>query len=213
MPSHSSKSVLYTPLTDELTTDKYIDKQKATQVFNFFSQCPLFRWRDANNDCEDRANAICILLDHWNIPNYKGWVFSGYFLNRESGSLINSWNYHVAALLPVLENQQVVYYIIDPATSIQLLTIEDWATSITDMPFSYHFIRNSAYYIFPVKVKKDPWFKRNKRNYRWTMQGLSGINGVSSIGKVQLTFMKKRVKNAERAFNKLKCNKPLFDNY
>src|SRR4051794_10866211 len=208
MDSHSSKSLFYAPLTDKLIADKHIDKQQATQLFNFFMQCPLFRWRDANNDCEDRANAICMLLDEWGIPNYKGWVFSGYFLKRESGSLINSWNYHVAALLPVLENQQLIYYIIDAATSIQLVTIEDWASNITNIPFSYHFIRNSAYYIFPTKVEKDPWFKRNKRNYGWTMQGLSGINGVSSIGKAQLTFMKKRVKKAELAFNKLNCDKP-----
>jgi hypothetical protein len=211
MASFTSKTLLYQPFTDELNTEKTITKSHAEEIFHFFKQCKLFRWKDANNDCEDRANAICILLDEWNIPNYKAWVFSGWFLNKGTGSLNNTWNYHVAPLLPVHSDDLIKYFVLDPATTDDLITIEAWAANITASPFSYHFIRDSSYYIFPSgKIEKDNWYKRNKRNYRWTMQGLSGINAVSPKGKAQLSFAKHRVKSAELAFTQLKCNKPHF---
>jgi hypothetical protein len=103
-------------LSDEILSGNAITKQVAEKLFVFFKNCPLFRWADANNDCEDRANAICILLDQWEMQNGKGWVFSGYVF-KKTGFLKNLWKYHVAALLPVREGDEVTYYIIDPATS------------------------------------------------------------------------------------------------
>jgi hypothetical protein len=196
-------------LSDEIETDKVITKEQAEKLFTFFKDCPTFRWPDANNNCEDRANAICILLDEWKIQNGKGWVFSGYVF-KKTGYLKNLWKYHVAALLPVQEGVAINYYIIDPATSGKLVLIEDWAANITDNPHSYYLIKDGNYYIFsPGKIEKDNWYKRNKRNYNWTMQGLSGINGVSSKGKAQLSFNKKKVLKTERLFKELKKLKPV----
>jgi hypothetical protein len=209
MSAPQPNTIFHQLLSDELAVDKSIPRDEADRLFNFFKSCELFRWSDANNDCEDRANAICLLLDAWHIPNYKGWVFSGYFLKRENSNLTNNWNYHVAALLPVQENDEIKYYIIDPATADHLITIEDWASIVTHSPFSYHVIKSADYYIFPSnKIEKDKWHKRDKRNHRWTMQGLSGINGVSSVGKAQLSFKKHRVKRTEMLFNKLKEQSP-----
>jgi hypothetical protein len=206
-----SKAIFSHYLSDELNDSKHITKECAESIFNFFKQNKLFRWRDANNDCEDRANAICMLLDYWNIPNYKGWIFSGYFYKKQAGSLTNNWNYHVAALLPVSEDGGIKYYVIDPATAETLTTIDLWAHNICYIPYCYYFIKHSHYYIFPSrKIEKDNWYKRNKRNFSWTIQGLSGINGVSSIGKAQLSFKKALVKAADRSFNKLKQTKPEF---
>lgn len=198
------KKTLYDyALSDELKTDKAISKQQAEKLFTYFKSNPLFRWQDANNDCEDRANAICILLDEWKIQYGKGWVFSGYVF-KKIGYLKNLWKYHVAALLPVKEGEEINYYIIDPATSGKLITIEEWAANVTDNPHSYHLIKNGNYYIFhPRKIEKNNWYKRNKGNYNWTMQGLSGINGVSSKGKAQLAFNKKRLLKTEKLFKEL----------
>lgn len=180
----------------------------AKKLFTFFKESTTFRWSDANNNCEDRANAICILLDEWKIPNGKGWVFSGYVF-KKIGYLKNLWKYHVAALLPVQEGSVINYYIIDPATSGELLLIEDWAANITDNPHSYYLIKKGVYYIFKAgNIEKDNWFTRSRRNYNWTLQGLSGINGVSSKGKAQLTFNKKKVIKTEARFKELKKNKP-----
>ena len=197
-------------LSDVIETEKVITKEQAEKLFIFFKECTTFRWYDANNNCEARANAICILLDEWKIQNGKGWVFSGYVF-KKTGYLKNLWKYHVAALLLVQEGTTINYYIIDPATSDELITIVDWAANITDNPFSYYLIKKGDYYIFQAgKIEKDNWYKRNKRNYNWTVQGLSGINGVSSKGKAQLSFNKKKVLKTELLFKELKKLKPAF---
>ena len=197
--------------SDIVPEDSVIKKTVAESLFNFFRENTLFRWQDANNDCEDRANAICMLLDQWQVPNYKGWVFSGNFLLNIEGSLINNWNYHVAAIVPVEENGAVNFYVIDPATLPGVDTILNWASNITDVPFCHYLIKWSDYYIFPKeKIKKDNWHKRNSQNYKWTMQGLSGINGVSKIGKAQICFNKSRIKRTEERFKHLLRNPPDF---
>lgn len=199
-------------LADEPIGGIALSKAVAQNVFVFFKNSPLFRWSDANNDCEDRANAICLLLDAWGIANYKAWVFGGNFRRREAGELTNNWKYHVAAALPVQERDGVVYCVIDPATSAELISIDQWALQITGSGKSYYFIKHNNYYIFPSEdVTKTNWHKRNKRNYRWTMQGLSGINGVSPKGRAQLAFETGRVKKTEEAFKKLKNNRPVFE--
>jgi hypothetical protein len=106
-----SKTVFDSNLSDEITEDFFMSKAEADTVFDYFKTNPIFLWKDVHN-CEDRAEAIAILLTHWNIPHYKGWVFSGFFLKNQTGSLANWWNYHVATTLPVKENNSIVYYVI-----------------------------------------------------------------------------------------------------
>ena len=196
-------------LSDIVLETKTVSKEQAQQIFNYFKNHPLFRWSDANNDCEDRANAICILLKEWNVPNYKGWVFGGAYLKRQEGSLMNLWNYHVATALPVDENGEIAFYIIDPATSPQLEHISTWAEKVTDMACSYYLIKDSNYYIFPpYKLFRDNWYRQNKQNFKWTIQGLAGINGVSKSGQAAVAFNKHRIKNTEKEFRKLKYRKP-----
>lgn len=206
----ATKTIFETRLSDQVEAGKFISLEQAKQLFSFFKYHPLFRWKDANNDCEDRANAICMLLEEWKIPNYKGWVFSGYVFNR-TGYLHNLWKYHVAASIPVQKGITVENYILDPATTSRLLSAEEWADNVTDNPSSYYFLKKGFYYIFhPQKIERDNWYKRNKRNYNWTIQGLSGINGLSATGKAQLSFNKKKVIQIEKLFKELKNNKPSF---
>lgn len=203
------KTLFDQSISDEIGTGNSISKAEIEKLFSFFKACKTFRWQDANNDCEDRANAICLLLDEWKIPNGKGWVFSGYVFNK-IGYLKNLWRYHVAATLPLMENGEIVYYIIDPATNEHLTTVADWAANVTDNPHSYYIIKKGEYYIFnEKKIKKNNWYKRNKGNYNWTMQGLSGINGISSKGKAQLAFKKNKVRKTKKDFNELRYQNPL----
>ena len=197
-------------LADEQLPAEPVTRQEAEAVFTYFKDSPLFRWSDANNDCEDRANAICILLHAWGYPYYKAWVFSGAFRQRDWGDLTNCWNYHVAALLPVQLEQELIFYVIDPATSPSLVPIDQWALQITASGTSYHFIKKGDVYIFPpATILRDNWYRWNKRNFNWTMQGLSGINGVSQRGRAQLAFNKQRVERTLRAFRKIRCERPL----
>lgn len=205
----SFKAIYEPMLSDIVLNTPTISKTEAEKIFLFFKSNPLFRWGDAHNDCEDRANAICLLLTEWKIPNFKGWVFGGAYLKKQEGSLINLWNYHVAAVLPVLENGETVFYVIDPATSSVLEPIASWAEKATDIACSYYLIKESDYYIFPTcKLFRDNWNRQNKQNFKWTIQGLAGINGVSKKGQAALVFNKQRIANAEQKFYHLKNHKP-----
>lgn len=205
-----TKTLFANTLSDYIEANNAVNKEQAEQLFSFFKNNSTFRWSDANNDCEDRANAICILLDEWKISNGKGWVFSGYVFNK-IGYLKNLWVYHVAVLIPVKEENEVNFYIIDPATADRLVTLFDWAANVTDNPHSYYLIKRGDVYIFhPGNIKKDNWYVRDRRNFNWTIQGLSGINGVSSKGKAQLRFNKRRVEKTLHTFKELKKARPSF---
>ncbi|HYO21043.1 MAG TPA: protein-glutamine glutaminase family protein [Flavisolibacter sp.] len=205
------KTIFDPTLSDPVLPDVGLTRGGALQLFQFFKHCPVFKWCHANNDCEDRANAISILLDEWKLPNYKAWVFSGAFMGKDTGSLFNYWNYHVAAAIPVKENNSIVLYVIDPATSETLETLEHWATMVTENAYSHHLVKSGLTYIFPPgRIEKDNWYKRNRQNYKWTIQGLSGINGVSPKGKAQLCFNKSRIKKTEQQLKSLARNKPEF---
>lgn len=198
-------------LSDIVPEDVFTKKEIAENLFAFFKASRLFRWQDANNDCEDRADAICMLLNQWKVPNYKGWVFGANFLVRKEGNLINNWKYHVAALIPVREEGAINFYVIDPSTLENTSTILNWASSITAAPFCHYLIKWNEYYIFPEgRIEKDNWHKRNRQNYKWTIQGLSGINGVSKVGKAQVCFNKSRINKTESIFRQLLHNPPGF---
>ncbi|MEO7311763.1 MAG: protein-glutamine glutaminase family protein [Chitinophagaceae bacterium] len=191
-------------ISDLADLDKSISREEAEKLFLFFKTSPLFIWSDVHNNCEARAEAISILLEAWNIPHYKGWVFSGAFLKNHFGGLKQKWNYHVAALLPVLEGGVVMYYMIDPATNNQMVSLYDWAAGVTDYAHSYHLLKYPEYYIFPNgQILQTNWHKRNKQNQKWVMQGLAGINGLSGKGKAQLVFRKKKIAATKTAFKKI----------
>ena len=198
-------------LTVAEVLDSTLTKEQALQLFQFFKDAPLFRWQDANNDCEDRANAICLALNAWGIANYKGWVFSAQFLGKGYGCLKNNWGYHVAAMIAIAEGAGLRFYIIDPATSGRLETIEEWANAATETTSSYYCITTGDTYIFsPGNIAPNTWYCRNRRNYKWTIQGLAGINGVTTTGKAQLIYQKPRIEKWKQGFETLLKQKPVF---
>ena len=198
-------------LSDSLGESNTVSKQLANQLFDFFRNNPLFKWEQANNDCEDRANAVCILLEQWKVSCLKAWVFSGCFLKKGEGQLINNWNYHVAAAIPVNVEGNRSYYIIDPATLNEINNIEFWAANVTAFAHSHYLVKAAETYIFNAPtITKENWHKRNRQNYKWTIQGLAGINGVTKTGKAELVFKKALIKNTANAFQQLMQDKPLF---
>jgi hypothetical protein len=197
-------------LSDSIQPGDFVSRADAEHLFSFFKEHPLFNWKDNHNGCEAKADAVCVLLNEWHIPHYKAWVFSGSFLKNHIGGLKQNWNYHVAALLPVKENGQLVFYIIDPATGNNLQVMDEWAGGITAYPHSYHFIRLPHWYIFHrKKITAHNWHRRNRQNRKWMIQGLAGINGLNPIGKAQLCFNKGRLKNTAAALDQLKKQSPL----
>lgn len=201
-------------LSDATKPQHVVTKSDADNLFTFFKNCSLFNWGDTHNNCEARAEAVCLILDEWLVPNYKGWVFSGAFLKKNYvGGLKQLWNYHVAALLQVQEEDEIRFYILDPATNNELISLNDWAGNVTDYPHSYHMIKAADNYIFPTgKIFKDNWHKRNKQNRKWMLQGLAGINGLTSTGKAQLCFKKKKIQVTAAKLLHLKKENPLLVN-
>jgi hypothetical protein len=187
-----------------------VSKQQAEGLFNFFRDQPLFNWANANNGCEGRADAVCVLLDAWGIPNYKAWAFSAAYLRNGVGNLIQGWKYHVAPVLSVTEGTNIIDYVLDPSMNSSLVEMEQWANDITLLPHSYYCIRNADWYIFPAKeISKREWNRRDKQNRKWMIQCLAGINSLSTTGKAHLCFSKNRLKTLTQAFERLKHEKPV----
>lgn len=198
-------------LSDACFPGNAVSKEVGEQLFILFKEHSLFNWEDANNGCEGRADAVCVLLDEWHIPNHKGWTFSGAYLKKQVGELKQNWKYHVAPVLPVEENGQIVHYVLDPATGNALQRIDEWAVAITQLPHSYYFTRQSHWYIFPAKkIRTEKWNTRNRQNRKWMIQCLAGINGLTATGRAKLCFQKARLKRTRAAFEKLKEEKPVF---
>ena len=203
-------------LFDFVLSDVYfphpcINLQDAEMLFAYFDKQPLFNWKNDHNGCEGRADAVCVLLDEWKIPSYKAWVFSGAFLKNHVGALKQNWKYHVAAVLPVMEDEQIIYYVLDPSTGRRLQPVYDWAAGVTLFPHSYHFIRQSHWYIFPHRnISTAEWNSRNRQNRKWMIQCLAGVNGLSGSGKARLCFNKPALQKLAVAFEKAKKNKPAF---
>lgn len=196
-------------LSDVTDSSKTVSKQQAEAIMQFFAAQPLFTWSNSNNGCEARADAVCVLLEQWGIPHYKAWVFSGKYLKNHLGGLKQNWNYHVAVLLQVKEDGELVHYIIDPATSSQLQTFYQWSAAITDFAHSYQVIKEPHWYIFTgKKITAHNWHNRNRQNRKWMIQGLAGINGLSAKGKAALVFNKSSIKKTTLAFEKLKQSHP-----
>lgn len=191
-------------ISDRIDGTPTVSKEKAEKLMKYFADAAIFNWADNNNGCEARADAVCLLLAERNIPHFKAWVFSGLYLKKHIGGLKQNWNYHVAALLPVEEGSQISYYVIDPSTSAGLQTLENWAANITHYPHSYHLIKEPHWYIFSENtITRNNWYRRNRQNRKWMIQGLAGINSLTTIGKAALVFNKNRIRNKKIALRKL----------
>ena len=198
-------------LSDAAGVNNTVLKSIAEELMVFFATHPLFKWAYSHNGCEARADALCVLLEEWGIPNYKAWVFSGRYLKSHVGELKQNWKYHVAASIPVMENDQLIHYILDPATSPGLQNLYDWAANVTDYAHSYHFLKEAQFYIFhDKKITQTNWHGRNRRNRKWMILGLANVNGLTARGKAEVIFNKGRIKNTAAAFERLKKQKPSF---
>ncbi|MEO5682781.1 MAG: protein-glutamine glutaminase family protein [Chitinophagaceae bacterium] len=196
-------------LADTTDPARRVSRDEAEKLFSFFEAHPLFKWKYSHNGCEARADALCVLLQQWQVPHYKAWVFSGDYLKKHIGGLIQHWNYHVAAVLPVKEAGEMVFYIIDPSTANTLQRLDDWAAGVTAYPHSYHFIKLPHWYLFHQgTIRADNWYARNRQNRKWMLQGLAGINGLTTTGKAQLSFCKLRLKRTKKDFEEMKRQRP-----
>ncbi len=112
-------------------------------------------------------------------------------------------------MLPTLVGADITAMVLDPTHSETLVTVEHWANDVTLDAQSHHLVKMGHVYIFPVgQIRNENWHHRNRQNYKWTMQGLAGINGVSTKGKAAVTFNKFKIARTIKAFQLLQRNNP-----
>jgi hypothetical protein len=179
-----------------------VDEALVQRVFDLLASEPLFNWQHQHNFCEARAEAASLLLEAAGLPHAKCWVFGAAFLYKGFvGGLKHHWNYHVAVAMPVLQEGRLQWLVLDPSTARSPISPEAWASAVTEYPHSYHLLKQADYYIFPDPGSKKPnWHRRHHRNFRWAMQGLAGINGLTPTGRAQLVFGKQKIARTTRQF-------------
>jgi len=86
-----------------------VSKEKIDEVFKEIkSMGEYFQFKKYVGGCESRALEMARLLDQKNLKSIKVFVIQKLFY-RDVG-----WNYHVAPILFVVENNQINPYVIDP---------------------------------------------------------------------------------------------------
>ena len=205
MPVPLSLTLYHFRMADRLDACEPVEQAVVQQLFGQLAAEPVFGWQRQHNFCEARAEAASLLLEAAGLPHAKCWVFGAAFLHKGYvGGLLHHWNYHVAVAMPVWQDGRLQWLVLDPSTASGPTSPEAWASAVTAYPHSYHLLKQADYYIFPAPGSKKPnWHRRHHRNFRWAMQGLAGINGLTPTGKAQLAFSRQKIARTTRQFRQL----------
>jgi hypothetical protein len=220
LTSFSQNAELFEQQTNDLDSTKFLTEAQMKEYYTFFDTCSLFIWGDVDNNCEDRANGISMLLEAWDIPHYKIWIFNQPFLEMGSSKLCGDcknkdacWGFHVATVIPYVENGEYKISVIDPATLDQPATDVEWAENITCSGTNYYMFTDGDKYMYSQsgkKFAKDTFWGRGKKNTKWTYEGLAGINGKDFWQAIGKPFKKKKIKWVKSELARLKSDNPLI---
>jgi hypothetical protein len=202
------RSAVY-PMLCEPVAESGLCRAKADFIFNAMKKHPPFDWGDSKNNCEDRANAVSMILGAWKIPNGKAWIFNGRGVDRSLNGTLNGYGYHVACAILVRTNGKLDTLVIDPLINwSQLLKINDWADSVAYTPVNPYFLTLGDRYIFGQIGKTPKWIDRNNNNFEYTMQGLTRFNGGSRWQSVRTSPHLLKLKDTKAAFESMRANRP-----
>ena len=201
--SSAQRAVVYKPLCDSLTLTP-VSPERANILNKVFINSNAFDWTDAKNNCEDRANAICLILDQWGIDNCKAWIYRGKKVKygNKKGTL-SAWNYHVAACILVRNKNIVDSIIIDPLISKQLINVNTWAEIISVKPTNIYFLTTNKKYQHH-KLSLDPKWKMAENNFEKTIEGLTRYSGATFFHRLRTKkYLKRRYYNVNKEFYRL----------
>lgn len=208
--AYSQDAIHYIQLSEKMDINP-ICNAKADSIFKTFLTSKAFDWTDRKNNCEDRANAICLILDKWGVSNGKAWLFGG--KNASYGNKLGTlkgWSYHVAACIFVRQdNGQIDTLVIDPLTdSEKAVNIRSWSSLITRNPTNIYFITSNAKYQQNM-VSLTPTWKFSNDFYEETIEGLTRYNNFSIWTRVKTKkYLKKNLKKVKSEFISL-LNTPI----
>ncbi|NVK64249.1 MAG: hypothetical protein HWE22_06660 [Flavobacteriales bacterium] len=182
-----------------------ICENQAKKVFDIFLNSPAFDWTDRDNNCEDRANAVTLILDKWNVSNGKIWIFSGKSASYgDKRGMLDGWSYHVAACIFVGNEDDYDTLIIDPVSSpYKLLSIHDWVEITTVNPTNIYFFTGNDKYQ-QNRVELYPTWKNSKDYFNATIEGLTRYNSYSAWTRLKTRkYLKRNLAKVTKEFNKL----------
>jgi hypothetical protein len=210
--SFSQKADFYKPLDQPVSLTPICIElaEKLNETLLNAKKC--FDWKDRSNNCEDRANAACILLDEWGISNAKAWCFAGKSAGYKNGKgKLKGWSYHVGALVIVEHEGQIDTMVIDPLTSpTELLTIRKWADTISFNQGNLYFTTGNNRYQQNAVALKTTW-KDSKDYYDATIKGLTRYNDYNNRQKRKtLDYLMERIVRVTKEFYKLYYNPPAY---
>ena len=206
------KAVLYKALCEEITLNP-ICKNQLDSIYYLLNQSNghPFDWTDTKNNCEDRANAVSLILSKWGIANAKAWVFNGKQTRYSKTGLLKGWGYHVGCCVLVKINNANDTIIIDPLTSRSALTIQQWADTISKSSTNLYFITESNKYQQDSISLNPTWKICDTAIIKRTIEGLTRYNDFSLWQRfITKHYLTKRIEYVTREFNFLLANKPAY---
>ncbi|MFK7784865.1 MAG: protein-glutamine glutaminase family protein [Crocinitomicaceae bacterium] len=201
---YSQNAIHYDQISEDIDPIP-ICKKQAEKVFDIFLNSGAFDWTDRANNCEDRANAVTLILDKWSISNGKIWIFDGEnaAYGDKKGSL-DGWSYHVAACIFVGDEEDYDTLIIDPISNAnKLITIDEWVEATTTIPMNiYFFTKNDKYQ--QNRVQLNPTWKYSKDYFDATVKGLTRYNSYSAWTRLKTKkYLRRRLSKVKKEFNLL----------
>ncbi|MDG1332463.1 MAG: protein-glutamine glutaminase family protein [Crocinitomicaceae bacterium] len=201
--SFSQKADFNAPL-NEVVDLSPICLELAEKLNQTLIDAKCFDWTNRSNNCEDRANAACLLLDAWGISNAKAWCFAGKNANYLNGKgTLKGWSYHVAAFVLVENEGEIDSLVFDPLTSTTLMTIKEWSNEISATSGNLYFTTTNKRYQ-QNKVAMTTTWKSSDDSFDRTLKGLTRYNDYSSRRKRKTRhFLDARIISVTQAFFEL----------
>ncbi len=206
----SQDALAFKPLMEKLDCID-ICKEKLDSIFRVLKNSKAFDWTDEDNNCEDRANAISLILDSWGIPNGKSWMFSGQTFDENvfKGTL-GGYSYHVASTVLVKNNDRGCdTIIIDPLMDTQkVMPVQQWIHALTRTPGNVYVLTGNDHYQ-QNEVSAHLIWKPRAQYFQQTLEGLTRYNDYNWWTRAKTKkYLKSRLGTVTATFNLLRSRIP-----
>ncbi len=201
----SQDAVVFTPLMEKVDCAE-ICQEKLDSIFQALKKSAAFDWTDEKNNCEDRANAVSLILDSWEIPNGKSWMFSGQtFDENVFNGTLGGYSYHVAGTI-LIRNAEggCDTMIIDPLMNNQkALPLQEWVHALTRTQGNVYVLTRNDHYQ-QTEVSAHLIWKPRAQYFQQTLEGLTRYNDYSWKTRLMTKkYLKRRLSTVTTAFNLL----------
>lgn len=152
--------------TADLSSLKVYDYSTIKQVFDSISTSSNIEFNFPQGGCQQRAQIMSMFLSKkFKIEHDRVWLFAPVNLDKNDSRTLTiadknglspdnkiSWNYHVAPVVLVKQNNKIDTLVIDPSIDrSQPITLSNWMRSIGNSNISKYTFLKSEFYFFNVQ--------------------------------------------------------------